>query len=48
MTFCFLQDYFIRHENGCTLDTDAEDHLKVCLEAAINRRTTEVQILPNV
>ncbi|KAG0592826.1 hypothetical protein KC19_1G283700 [Ceratodon purpureus] len=35
------QDYFIRHENGCTLDTDAEDHLKVCLEAAINRRTTE-------
>lgn len=35
------QEFFIRHENGCVLDTAAEQHLKVCLEAAINRRTTE-------
>ncbi|XP_024391748.1 ACT domain-containing protein ACR3 [Physcomitrium patens] len=35
------QEFFIRHENGCTLETPAEQHLIVCLEAAINRRTTK-------
>jgi UTP:GlnB (protein PII) uridylyltransferase len=36
-----FQDYYIRHVNGCTLDEAAEQHLKECLEAAINRRTSE-------
>ncbi|XP_024371457.1 ACT domain-containing protein ACR3 [Physcomitrium patens] len=35
------QEFFIRHVNGCTLDTAAEQHLKACLEAAISRRTSE-------
>ncbi|XP_024374835.1 ACT domain-containing protein ACR3 isoform X2 [Physcomitrium patens] len=35
------QEFFIRHVNGCTLDTADAEHLKVCLEAAINRRTSE-------
>jgi UTP:GlnB (protein PII) uridylyltransferase len=35
------QEFFIRHVNGCTLDTVDAEHLKVCLEAAINRRTSE-------
>lgn len=38
------QEFYIRHVNGCTLDTAAEQHLKGCLEAAIDRRTTEVLI----
>jgi len=35
------QDYYIRHVNGCTLDEEAEQHLKESLEDAINRRTSE-------
>lgn len=40
------QEFYIRHVNGCTLDTAAEQHLKGCLEAAIDRRTTEVLLAP--
>ena len=42
--FSCVQDYYIRHVNGCTLDEAAEQHLKECLEAAINRRTSEVSL----
>lgn len=35
------QEFYIRHVNGCTLDTAAEHHLKGCLQAAIDRRTSE-------
>jgi hypothetical protein len=39
-----VQDYYIRHVNGCTLDEEAEQHLKESLEDAINRRTSEVSL----
>jgi hypothetical protein len=39
-----MQDYYIRHVNGCTLDEEAEQHLKESLEDAINRRTSEVSL----
>lgn len=39
-----VQDYYIRHVNGCTVDEEAEQHLKESLEAAINRRISEVSI----
>ncbi|XP_040998626.1 ACT domain-containing protein ACR3 [Juglans microcarpa x Juglans regia] len=36
------QEYFIRHVDGCTLDTEGEKERVVkCLEAAIQRRVTE-------
>lgn len=37
------QEYFIRHKDGCTLDTEGEKERVVkCLEAAIHRRVSEV------
>eukprot|EP01018_Ginkgo_biloba_P018854 Gb_33807 [translate_table: standard] len=37
-----LQEYYIRHMDGCTLDTEGEKHRVVkCLEAAIERRVSE-------
>lgn len=36
------QEYFIRHMDGCTLDTEGErDRVIKCLEAAIHRRVSE-------
>ncbi|AAC00631.1 ACT domain-containing protein ACR3 [Arabidopsis thaliana] len=36
------QEYFIRHKDGCTLDTEGEKERVVkCLEAAIHRRVSE-------
>uniref|UniRef100_A0A7N0ZZM6 ACT domain-containing protein ACR n=3 Tax=Kalanchoe fedtschenkoi TaxID=63787 RepID=A0A7N0ZZM6_KALFE len=36
------QEYFIRHNDGCILDTEAEiDRVIKCLEAAIRRRVSE-------
>ncbi|KAK8365872.1 hypothetical protein V6Z12_A02G083700 [Gossypium hirsutum] len=36
------QEYFIRHMDGCTLDTEGEKERVVkCLEAAIHRRVSE-------
>ncbi|KAG2663257.1 hypothetical protein I3760_16G018900 [Carya illinoinensis] len=36
------QEYFIRHVDGCTLDTEGEKEMVIkCLEAAIQRRVTE-------
>ena len=40
-----MQDYYIRHVNGCTVDEEAEQHLKESLEDAINRRTSEVSLI---
>ena len=38
-----LQEYFIRHMDGCTLDTEGEQERVIkCLEAAIQRRVCEV------
>ncbi|EPS66237.1 hypothetical protein M569_08538, partial [Genlisea aurea] len=35
-------EYFIRHRDGCTLETDAEQDMVIkCLEAAIKRRISE-------
>ncbi|XP_075514825.1 ACT domain-containing protein ACR1-like isoform X1 [Primulina tabacum] len=41
IAFQFLQEYYIRHENGCTLDSEAE-RLRVtqCLVAATERRNS--------
>ncbi|KAH8968715.1 hypothetical protein BDL97_03G143400 [Sphagnum fallax] len=36
-----VQEYYIRHVNGCTLDMEAEKWMKQCLEAAIDRRSCE-------
>ncbi|XP_017981527.1 PREDICTED: ACT domain-containing protein ACR3 isoform X5 [Theobroma cacao] len=37
-----LQEYFIRHMDGCTLDTEGEKERVIkCLEAAIHRRVSE-------
>lgn len=36
------QEYYIRHVNGCTLDMEAEEWMKQCLEAAIDRRSCKV------
>jgi len=37
-----LQEYYIRHMDGCTLDTEGEKHRVIkCLEAAIGRRASE-------
>lgn len=37
------QEYFIRHKDGCTLDTENERHkLSLCLIAAIERRISHV------
>ena len=38
-----LQEYYIRHMDGCTLDTEGEKQRVIkCLEAAIERRVSEV------
>lgn len=38
-----LQEYFIRHVDGCALDTASEkERVMKCLEAAIERRVCEV------
>ena len=37
------QEYYIRHMDGCTLDTDDEKVRVIkCLEAAIERRVSQV------
>ncbi|KAF7816767.1 ACT domain-containing protein ACR3-like isoform X1 [Senna tora] len=37
------QEYFIRHMDGCTLDTEGEEERVIkCIEAAIQRRVSEV------
>lgn len=37
------QEYFIRHVDGCALETDGEKERVIkCLEAAIERRVFEV------
>ena len=39
-----LQEYYIRHMDGCTLDTEGErERVVKCLEAAIRRRISEVR-----
>ncbi|XP_059066991.1 ACT domain-containing protein ACR3 [Cryptomeria japonica] len=39
---CALQEYYIRHMDGCTLDTEGEKQRVIkCLEAAIERRVSE-------
>lgn len=37
-----LQEYHIRQMDGHTLDAEAKQKVKKCLEAAIQRRTSEV------
>ena len=37
-----LQEYHIRQMDGHTLDAEAKQKVKKCLEAAIERRTSEV------
>lgn len=39
---CALQEYHIRQMDGHTLDAEAKQKLKKCLEAAIERRSCEV------
>jgi hypothetical protein len=40
-----IQEYFIRHMDGSPINSEAErQRLINCLEAAIRRRTSEVQI----
>ena len=36
-------EFYIRHINGCTLSVVDERHLEECLEAAIDRETSEVE-----
>ncbi|KAH9550001.1 hypothetical protein CY35_10G049700 [Sphagnum magellanicum] len=36
-----VQEYYIRHIDGCTLDERGEQRIKKCLEAAIERRSNE-------
>lgn len=37
-----LQEYYIRHKDGCTLDSDSEKEKVIkCLEAAVRRRISE-------
>lgn len=48
LSLCNLQEYFIRHMDGCTLDTEGEKERVIkCLEAAIQRRVSEVSSNPN-
>eukprot|EP00252_Welwitschia_mirabilis_P012368 TRINITY_DN2739_c0_g1_i2.p1 TRINITY_DN2739_c0_g1~~TRINITY_DN2739_c0_g1_i2.p1 ORF type:complete len:383 (+),score=33.74 TRINITY_DN2739_c0_g1_i2:565-1713(+) len=43
-----LQEYYIRHMDGCTLDTEGEKQRVIkCLEAAIERRVSEVVYFPS-
>ena len=40
-----IQEYFIRHMDGSPINSEAERQRVIdCLEAAIRRRTSEVQI----
>ncbi|KAH9537339.1 hypothetical protein CY35_16G047200 [Sphagnum magellanicum] len=39
--FDAVQEYYIRHVNGCALDVEGERRIKKCLEAAIERRYSE-------
>lgn len=41
-----LQEYHIRQMDGNTLDAEAKHKVKKCLEAAIERRTSEVNRVP--
>ena len=44
MSLLGLQEYYIRHMDGCTLDTEGErERVVKCLEAAIRRRISEVR-----
>uniref|UniRef100_A0A0D6QYN3 ACT domain-containing protein n=1 Tax=Araucaria cunninghamii TaxID=56994 RepID=A0A0D6QYN3_ARACU len=39
---CAVQEYYIRHMDGCTLDTEGEKQRVIkCLEAAIERRVSD-------
>lgn len=39
----YLQEYYIRHMDGCTLDAEGEKERVIkCLEAAVQRRVSEV------
>ncbi|KAM7253166.1 hypothetical protein ACFE04_025784 [Oxalis oulophora] len=41
---CASQEYYIRHMDGCTLDTEGEKERVIkCIEAAILRRVSEAQ-----
>jgi hypothetical protein len=37
-----IQEFHIRQTDGRTLSPDAEEHVKKCLEAAIERRSSKV------
>lgn len=39
-----VQEYHIRKMDGRTLDAEATEKVKKCLEAAIERRSSEVRI----
>mgnify|MGYP006950757023 CR=1 FL=1 len=45
-----MQEYYIRHIDGCTLNSQAERRRVIkCLRAAIKRRVSEVYvIIPNL
>ncbi len=38
------QEYYIRHVDGCPLDAEGERRIRKCLEAAIKRRSSEVEL----
>jgi len=40
----YVQEYHIRQMDGQTLDAEAKEKVKKCLEAAIERRSSEVRI----
>jgi hypothetical protein len=46
-TVVYVQEYHIRKMDGHTLDDEAKEKVKKCLEAAIERRSSEVRILFN-
>lgn len=49
ISFVILQEYYIRHMDGCTLDSEGEkERVMKCLEAAIRRRVSEVRENPHM
>jgi UTP:GlnB (protein PII) uridylyltransferase len=42
--FDAVQEYYIRHVDGCPLDAEGERRIRKCLEAAIKRRSSEVEL----